>query len=196
MNETKHEVKTGDFVLPGDFLGTSEEFLVGDGVYEEGGRIYSALPGVLLVDMRERKVSVFPKTNTIPIPKNGDIVIGQVVEVKEHVVLVEVVRLKGREDRELPVLALGGIHISQAKDAYISDFSREFRPGDIIRSQVTGIKGGALQLSTTGKEFGVIKAKCSKCKVPLVSKENHLECPNCRQIETRKLAIDYRSGKP
>jgi exosome complex component CSL4 len=49
----------------------------------------------------------------------------------------------------------------------------------------------SLQLSTKGKEYGVIKSLCSKCRNPLTLKNRDLECNQCGYREKRKLASDY-----
>ncbi len=44
------------FVLPGDRLGSVEEFEKGEGVYEEGGELFASLAGWL--EVKDRTVSV------------------------------------------------------------------------------------------------------------------------------------------
>ncbi len=67
----------GDFVIPGDMIGTSEEFLPGQGTYEDNGNIYAITTGRVAYNKKERSISITPVTNTPPTPKEGDIVIGQ-----------------------------------------------------------------------------------------------------------------------
>lgn len=188
------EVKTGDFVVPGDLLGTAEEFVPGEGAYEEGGKVYSCSTGVVLLDSRKKHVSVFPRVRGPPVLKRGDIVIGVVEDVREQFANVRIAVLRGREDRELPIPSYGTIHISQTSSSYVKDLSRQFRPGDIVRAKVVNAEREPVQLTTAGEDLGVIFSRCSRCRGVLESDGKKLKCPNCGRIETRKTAADYRGG--
>jgi len=165
MQETK-----SNFVLPGDFIGTSEEFLPGSGTYEADGNVYAANVGTVQINSKERSVSILPRTDVPPIPKVGDIVIGRVSDIKGSVALVNIARIKGQEDREIATPEQGAI----------------------LRAKVIDAK--TLRLSTDGRDLGVIKAFCSKCTTALKRKGGKLECPKCKRMETRKIAEDYGSG--
>lgn len=188
------EIKTGDFVIPGDFLSTAEEFIPGEGAYEEDGEIYSSSTGVVLMDDREKKISVHQKTNKPPSPKEGDVVIGLVERVKGQMVNVSVGILRGREDRQLPSSGDSIIHISKVSDDYVEDLSKEFKPGDIVRAKVLSTNRGSMRLSTVGDGFGVLVALCSNCRTVLDKKDSKLKCSNCGNIENRKIPKDYRKG--
>lgn len=190
------EIKTGDFVVPGDFLATVEEFVPGNGAYEEEGRIYAASTGVVLVDSRTKHISVFSRTAGVPTLKRGDVVIGRVEEVREQTANVVIGALRGREDRELPSPNMGVIHISQTDAGYVKDLSREFRVGDIVRAKVLNTNREPVQLATVGEDLGVIVASCSRCRSPLGRQGNKLVCQACGSVEFRKMADDYRKGMP
>ncbi len=186
------EVKTGDFVLPGDFLATAEEFVPGEGAYEENGNIYSSTVGMVLVDIRTKKISVFPKTKTPPTLKIGDIVIGRVEEVRDQFLTVSIAALVGNENRELPPPRLALIHISKVQAGFVKDLSKLFKPGDIIKAKVLNAQPELIQLTTIGRELGVLVAFCSRCRSPLDREGNKLRCPSCGSVETRKLSVHYR----
>ncbi len=187
------EIKTGDFVVPGDFLATTEEFVPGDGVYEETGKIYSFCAGVVLVDARTKHVSVFSRILGPPTLKRGDVVIGRVEDVREQSANVFIGVLRGREDREL-FLNSGTIHISQTHTGYVKELNKQFKPGDIVRAKVLIARREPVQLTTAGEELGVIVAKCSRCRGLLERDGTKLRCPSCGNVEFRKLANDYRKG--
>ncbi len=187
MQETKSEL-----VLPGDFIGTSEEFLPGPGTYEADGSICAANVGIVQVNSKERSVSVLPRTDVPPIPNEGNIVIGRILDLKGSVALVDIACIKGQEDRAIAIPEQGAIHISNVKNAYVKDLSYEFGYQDIVRAKVIDAK--TLRLSTDGRDLGVIKAFCSKCTTALKRKGDKLECPKCKHTETRKIAEDYGSG--
>jgi exosome complex component CSL4 len=188
------EIKTGDFVLPGDFLATTEEFVPGDCAYEESGKIYSASTGVVLVDARVKKISVFARVKGPPLVKPGDIIIGQVEDVREQSVNVSIGVLRGREDREIPSPKSGSIHISQANTSYVRELGKLFRVGDVVRAKVIGTQREQAQLTTAGSDLGVLIAACSRCRSVLERDGTKLRCTNCGNVDFRKIASDYRQG--
>ncbi len=182
------------FVIPGDFIGTSEEFIAGPGTYEEKGSIFASIAGYVKINRRERVVSVLPSTNAPPLPKAGDVVVGRIVDLKNSVALVEVARIKGKEDREIPSIGPGAIHISNVKSSYVNELSKEFAINDIVKAKVIDTR--TMRLSTADKHLGVLKAYCTRCRASLKRKNNSyaLICPRCERIETRKISEDYGLG--
>jgi len=188
------EIKTSDFVIPGDFLATAEEFVPGDGAYEENGKIYSSCTGVVLVDVRTKHISVFSRTLGPPALKRDDVVVGRVEEVRDQSANVYIGVLRGREDRELPLPNTGSIHVSQVHTGYVEDMRRQFKPGDIVRARVMNARRAPVQLLTAGDDLGVIVATCSRCRALLEREDSKLRCSACGNVEFRKLASDYRQG--
>ncbi len=187
-------VENGEFVVPGTELGFSEEFIPGEGAYEEGGKVYASRTGVLVIDMKERRITVEPRTSIPPTPREGDYVLGTVVDVKPQLALVSINKIKGVE-RSLPGEARGGIHISQTRDSYVSDIGREFKVGDAVYAKIINASRAPMQLSTVDKDTGVIKSLCSMCTLPLTLEGTRLKCPNCGRMEMRRLSPDYGSGQ-
>ncbi len=195
MNERK--VKPGDIVLPGDYLGVIEEYFPGDGVKEENGELYAIRAGTVVIDGDRMEISVEPLTDTPPLPKVGDVVIGQVIEVKPQTAIVQIIRIEGREnDREVATSKLAGIHISQVDEGYVEGMLNEFRIGDMVRARVIAAEKSPIQLSTKGPDLGVIYALCTRCRTPLVRRGDKLVCPRCGHVETRKLSSMYRRVNP
>ncbi|MDF2955227.1 exosome complex RNA-binding protein Csl4 [Candidatus Alkanophaga liquidiphilum] len=180
-------METKNLVVPGDFLGTSEEFIVGDGVYDERGKIYAAVVGEVKIE--DKRISVVPRVGTPPLPRAGDIVIGRVEDVKENVVVVSIACIQGCENRSVATSERGIIHISNIKNSYVTNLQQEFAHEDIVRAKVIDAK--ALRLSTEQRNLGVIKAICGRCKSSLVRRGNVLFCETCRKVEMRKIADDY-----
>jgi len=181
-----------DIVVPGDLIGQSEEYLSGEGTYEERGKIFAAITGRVERDKKDRTVRIVPVIKTPPVLKAGDIVVGRVIDLKNAVVLVDIARIKGQENREIANADQGAIHISNVKNSYVSKLETEFDQQDIIKAKVIDEK--SLRLSTVEKNLGVIKALCSRCRTPLIRKKHKLECPRCERIETRKISEDYGKG--
>lgn len=187
-------MENGAFVVPGEVLGYSEEFMPGEGTYEEDGSICAAVTGEVHIDMRKRKIAIIPKTDVPPVLKNGDIVIARIWGLKPQVAVADVVKIKGN-DRALLGNIRGGVHISQSRNAYVSDLAKEFGVGDIIAAKVTNFARDPIQLTTADRDLGVIKAYCSTCNLPLIRVGNVLKCEECRRTEFRKLSSEYGKGE-
>ncbi|AHL21961.1 exosome complex RNA-binding protein Csl4 [Thermococcus nautili] len=190
------KVKNGDLVLPGDYLGVIEEFMPGEGVREENGELYATRAGKVRINPEKMEISVEPITDTPPLPKVGDIVLARVIEVKPQAVIVQLLQIEGREnDREIATSKLAGIHISQVKEGFVEDITKEFKIGDVVRAKVIANEKSPIQLSTKGKDLGVVYALCSRCRTPLIRRGDKLICPRCGNVETRKLSPYYRKLK-
>ncbi|AIU70166.1 RNA-binding protein [Thermococcus eurythermalis] len=190
------KVKNGDLVLPGDYLGVIEEFMPGEGVREENGELYATRAGRVRINPEKMEISVEPVTDTPPLPQVGDIVLARVIEVKPQAVIVQLLQIEGREnDREIATSKLAGIHISQVKDGFVEDITKEFKIGDVVRAKVIANEKSPIQLTTRGKDLGVVYALCSKCRTPLIRRGDKLICPRCGNVETRKLSPYYRKMK-
>jgi|Deesub1362A_J573_1020465.scaffolds.fasta_scaffold00350_15 exosome complex component CSL4 len=186
-------VESEELVLPGMEVGYAEEFIPGEGTYEEDGKIYASITGTLKIDLKERKMSVEPKTSSPAVPKKGDIIVGTIVDIKPQFAIVDILKIKG-VDRELSGSVSGSIHISKTKDSYVPDLSKEFGHGDIILARIIDTDRTPLALSTVEKELGVIKGYCSQCNMPLLKINNKLKCSNCNQIVYRKISSEYGKG--
>ncbi|AEH25578.1 exosome complex RNA-binding protein Csl4 [Pyrococcus yayanosii] len=195
MDDKKRAVKNGDFVLPGDYLGVIEEYLPGDGVIEEEGNLYATRAGMVRINPAKMEISVEPATDVPPMPKVNDVVYARVIEVKSQAILLQLIKIEGRNDREIAASKLAGIHISQVKDGFVEDMGKEFKVGDIVRARVIADEKSPIQLTTKGQDLGVVFALCSRCRTPLIRKGSQLVCPKCGNVETRKLSSLYRKVK-
>lgn len=193
--DDKKGVKDGDLVLPGDHLGVIEEYFPGEGVKEENGELYAIRAGRVRIDPGRMEIRVEPVTDTPPLPQVGDVVIAKVIEVKPQTAIVQLVKIEGRNDREIATSKLAGIHVSQVREGYVENMSNEFRVGDVVRARVIANEKSPIQLSTKGPDLGVVYALCSRCRTPLVRRGERLICPRCGHVETRKLSSLYRKLK-
>ena len=176
--------------LPGDYVGTVEEFIPKYGLFEEDGKIYAAQIGELAVDKTNHTAKLLLKTRIPRMMSRGTKVFGRVVEILSYVVLLHLEDVNNRfsfAGYGVP----GVIHISQIKDAFVRDIRGEFRIGDIVRAKITDVKPYGIMLTTRDPDLGVVKAFCSKCRSPLKRVGNRLLCQNCGNIERRKLSKDY-----
>jgi exosome complex component CSL4 len=178
-------------VLPGELLGTAEEFVPGHGTYEDGGRIYAALLGHARLDPKDRAIRV-EALNAIPEVKEGDLVFARVDEVKSAMAVCTIIAV-GSNKRTVPGAPEGTVHISKAKDGYTETLGDEFQPGDILQARVIQT-GSSVKLSTASLELGVVSARCQVCHALLAPSGKELTCPRCGNRERRKLAGVEGSG--
>ncbi|HEY3362539.1 MAG TPA: exosome complex RNA-binding protein Csl4 [Methanosarcina sp.] len=193
--ETKtpeEELEKGGFVLPGELVGTTEEFKSGEGTTVSCGDIYSTATGNVIIDRKARIVSVRPSTLTPNILKVGDIVYGKITDVRESGAMVEVAGIEGKEDREIVNVRSGDVHVSNVRDSYVKRLSDELRPFDIIRARV--VDAERMRLTTAEDSLGVVKAYCSNCRGELMLEGKKLKCPVCNMTETRKISTEYGKG--
>jgi exosome complex component CSL4 len=175
-------------VIPGDEVAEVEEYIPSEGTYEDQGKVFSALYGELELDHEEKTARVSAK-NPMTKLAIGDIIFGQVTDVRTSMAICEVIAVEGHP-REITGDTNGTIHVSKISSEYIQDVGKELRPSDIIRAKVIQVRP-SIQLTTTSPHLGVVKALCRKCRHALVRAENGLVCPNCERTDHRKLADDY-----
>ena len=182
--------KTGKRVLPGDEVAQAEEYMAGEGTYEDkDGKIYSSAVGELDVDEREKIVKIAPDNPPIVLIE-GDTVIANVTDVKPAMVICMIVSQEGKT-REVSSENLAAVHVSKISSSYVDDAADLMRPGDLMRAKVIQALP-SVQLTTSGPHLGVIRALCSSCRMPLEKKGDKLYCKRCERTETRKMSDDYR----
>jgi len=186
------KAKSGDFVLPGDILGVTEEFVSSKWTYEEEGKIKSLVVGNVSINDRNKEISIVPKTGTPPSLEVGKIVIGEVSEVRGQRASVKIDKIKN-DNRDLVTGFMGIIHISQAQKGYLSKLTEAFRIGDLVEAKVIKIFGlDNIDLTTVEDELGVLKAMCTICRHFMIKTgKNEVYCENCDRKERRKISSHY-----
>jgi exosome complex component CSL4 len=180
-----------NFVLPGDVVASAEEFVPGDCTYARGGTIYATTAGLVNIDPQKKQASVIPKANAPAKLCLGDIVVGEVIDMKESLVIISLAFKKGYEDRPIPDEE-ATLHISNVRNSYVKDLRQMFCVRDILKAKI--IDERQLRLSTGDEDLGVIKAYCNRCLTGLIKKNGKLVCPNCAATETRKMSSSYGMG--
>jgi exosome complex component CSL4 len=184
------EQKSGHIVLPGERLGVIEEFIPDSGTYVKDSVIYSKIIGHALMDLLNKRVSVYPLITSAVTPKVGTVVIGQVGNAQSDNVLVRIFRVGNKKISGV----FGGIlHISDVSDRYINSMTEVCRSGDIIRAKVISEKNQVYHLATQDKNLGVLYGFCSRCSAIMNLDRYEMRCSKCGSIEKRKTAIDYGS---
>jgi exosome complex component CSL4 len=186
MNEEKKG--SGQLVMPGERLGVIEEFTPGPGTYTEQGVVYSKIVGCALLDMLNKKVSVYPLTHTANVPRMGSIVTGQVSDVQSKRATLRILKIG---ERNLTGFFSGVLHISEASPRYVETMFDVCKTGDIMRAKVISEKNRTYQLSTADSDLGVMLAFCSACGHALTLTKQNMQCSKCGKIEMRKAVSDY-----
>jgi exosome complex component CSL4 len=180
--------KSGQVVLPGERLGVIEEFIPDSGTYVRDGVIYSKVVGRALMDLLNKRVSVYPLISGATVPKVSATVVGQVGNAQSDNVLVRIFKIG---PKKLSGVFTGILHISDVEERYVDSMNDVCKPGDIIRAKVISEKNQIYHLSTTDKNLGVVYAFCSRCGGILEQKRHEMRCVKCGHIEKRKTAVDY-----
>jgi len=188
---SRSERKSGLFVVPGDRLGVIEEFTPGPGTYVEQGTIRSKVTGRTLLDMLNKKVSVYPLIQAVSVPRIGSTVSGQVLDVKSKTAMLRILKV-GK--KSLSGFFTGVLHISDVSPSYVETMFSVCKRGDIMRAKVVSDKNRIFYLSTAEKNLGVIYAFCSQCGHVLLLREQRMRCPRCGNVENRKVTLDYGEG--
>jgi exosome complex component CSL4 len=180
----------GDFVMPGDVIGVSEQYLPTKWTYEEEGYIKAAIIGN--VSINQHKIAIVPKTTTPLILEIGDTVIGQITDVRGQRAMVNI-QTSIDSSRELALPYSGAIHISQVNKGYLERLTDAFRIGDIIKGKVVKVTNDSIDLNTESSEHGVIKAMCTQCRHFMIptKTEDTLYCEKCNRKEKRKISSNY-----
>jgi exosome complex component CSL4 len=182
------EQRSGHLVLPGERLGVIEEFIPDSGTYVKDGVIYSKIVGRALMDLLNKRVSVYPIINGAVVPKVSAIVLGQVGNAQSDNVLVRIFRVG---PKKISGVFTGILHISDVAERYVNSMNDVCKPGDIIRAKVISEKNRIYHLSTNDNGLGVVYGFCSRCANLLEPKRHEMVCPKCGNVEERKLAPDY-----
>ncbi|HLN89310.1 MAG TPA: exosome complex RNA-binding protein Csl4 [Candidatus Binatia bacterium] len=188
MSLKSPEQKSGHLVLPGERLGVIEEFIPDSGTYVKDGVIFSKIVGRSLLDLQNRRVSVYPVAEGAVVPKVGTAVIGQIGNAQSDNVLVRIFRI-GK--KKLTGNFGGILHVSDVSDRYVDQMSDVVKSGDIVRAKVISDKNQIFHLSTNDKGLGILYAFCSRCGTLLGQEGYDLKCPKCGNVERRKIAPDY-----
>lgn len=185
---------TSELVLPGDEIAAAEEYIPGDGTFEEDGTVFAAWLGELELDSREFVARVRPRTTTPCVLREGDMVLGRVRSIRKSFISVDVVRRVDQPDREIAGDTRGTLHISKISKDYIEDIDDALHIGDLIRAKVIEVEP-AIQLTTKYHEYGIVKSWCPRCRTEMEAKGKGLVCPECDWKARGKVASDYGSGR-
>jgi exosome complex component RRP4 len=148
-------VEKRQLVVPGEMLAEGD-YLAGDNTYEENGKIYSQKLG--LVEIKGKKVSVVALRGPY-IPKVGDLVIGQIVDVtlggwlvdinSPYTAILSTAEATGRAFNPKMVALTKILTVGDILIAKVTSFDRTRDPALTIRGQGLGKVGGGVIINLT-----------------------------------------------
>ncbi|VVB66499.1 Exosome complex component Csl4 [Candidatus Gugararchaeum adminiculabundum] len=148
-------------VLPGELLGTEEEYLVGSGTFaDKHGVIYATLQGMLHI-AADKTLSVTPKKTTPQLLTVGMTVVGMVELISDPIALVRIGPMHEGHLRHVSNMNYCVLHVSQIKKGYLKQIREVLRIGDVIKAKVSKVTPEETYLSTADPGFGVLKKRGS-----------------------------------
>ncbi|MBU0898719.1 MAG: exosome complex protein Rrp4 [Nanoarchaeota archaeon] len=135
-SQTKMLKNDKDFVVPGDEIVKSMEYLPGRNCFREGDSLISKRLG--LVNINNRVISVIPLSG-VYLPKVGDMVIGEVKDVQSNGWIINM------HAPYMAFLPLSGI--KEFVDTSKTSLSKIFGVGDFLYAKISGASGDSLQVS-------------------------------------------------
>jgi len=167
--------------VPGEEITTEEEFMPGRNAFADKGIVRATAMGIAEFDDENKEVKI--KGNAIKATREGDIVAGKVILVKETSVVVDLVSAeKGRKitrkNAQIP--------IRNASTEFTNNLHDLFKIGDIVRAKIVMQSPLAIDLATNEKGLGVTKAYCSNCRSAMNYSGGKLMCLLCGNVEGRR----------
>lgn len=178
-------------VFPGQFLTVEEEYLPGHNTFEQNGKIYASSIGKVNFDDVHKEVHVHSADEKLKLIEVGNIVLGQVILVKESFVVLNLLEAhKGSEKRKV-LDPNATLFVSRVSQAYVRSLSDFFKVGDLVKAKVVEITPYTIELASNEVQLGVVKAFCGQCRQPMILFGEKLKCKECGSVEDRKISNDY-----
>ena len=188
MNTKQDDEIQEKYVIPGDKIATTEEYLAGKNTTESGGDILSAVYGTVYFDEANLTVSVINSKKKIS-AKVGDVVYGQVTKIDRGNAVLNVSAIYQTDKGLVPFNKEAMLRLPRPNGRGDDQMSG-LAIGDLVRGKISRT-GRSLEVSMFGKHFGVLKTLCHRCRNPMLLKDGELYCDNCERTESRKIADDY-----
>jgi exosome complex component CSL4 len=194
-----------EIVVPGEKLGTEEEFAAGENTYVKNGVLFSTVTGVK--SAKEGTLSVRSVAREVRTIGKGMTVLGSVVGDMKSVIFVKIDNIN-TDNREYVAIKDGKIVIPrdhghfqrhggfEGRREQRAPEPKPERPcgiGDIIIANVQYNDKDSYALSMNSRESGVVYALCEECsnEMNFDSGRNVLRCRACGHVEARKISVLY-----
>ena len=174
---------------PGDKLASAMEYMPGKGVYEDNGELFAGVCGIVKEDNEKMKISITPSVSVPLEISENDTIFGRIQSVRDSMVSVEILKVKGNK-RSIGNYTVGTLHIAKMSSDYVSDIKEVYQINDLIQATVLKCKP-AIELSTVGKEDGVVFARCGTTHDILKLVDGELWSEELRERIPRKISSLY-----
>jgi exosome complex component CSL4 len=178
-------------VVPGDFIGTEEEYLAGEGTFADSEKVFATVTGEISDADRTLRVARKRQLRSLGV---GAVIIGRVENIVEPIALVSIISGNTDASRFGETSDYSVLHASMIRRGYVKNVRDEYKIGDIIRAKIADLRNGEFRLTTDADELGAIKAFCAKCRHPMKFESAILKCESCEAKDNRKIAKDYRKA--
>ncbi|XP_065068354.1 exosome complex component CSL4-like isoform X2 [Rhopilema esculentum] len=186
---------TESFAVPGERLGSLEDYEPGQGTYKRGGFIYSKLVGrkrtSTLQDTSNKRIKISItrlEESSQFVPEIGSPAICKIVNTTPRFCKAAILSVNGVVLKDV---FRGMIRREDVRATEIDkvEMCKSFRPGDIVLAKVLSLGDAQSYLLTTAEnELGVIHAK-SEAGLPMLPRSwCEMYCPKTKIIENRKVA--------
>ncbi len=185
------------FTLPGEYIGTPEEYDSGFGTYKdtEKAEIRSSNTGELKLDKEKHLAEIRAQTKIPKMQSPVTIILGKVIKTRDQVIEIKPAPFESQKFKFVPNEKSAILHVSNIKDDYIEDITTQYKIGDIVRAKITGIDETTVELTTDQGNLGAVKAYCPKCRQPMKKiGRDKVKCRECGEVTSRKTAKDYGQG--
>ena len=177
-----------EVVTPGDAISVIEEYFPGKNTYILDGEIIAKLVGQVMANYEKRTISI-KEASKVKMPLKGEKVYAIVTKIRDVSISLDVFYIETRSVLLYPPLS-GSIHKMNISSEYFKSAYEAYGYGDIIKARVL-ISRIPLILSTKGREYGVILARCPSCMRYLRKRGFSLYCPKCKKTIRRKVSSHY-----
>lgn len=189
MADSKQQNK--ELLTPGELVGSSLEYLPGNGTYSKDDDVLSSNTGTPVLDAKNHLARLNIKTRVAKLQGVGTVTLGKIAELTENSALVDLLPTEENGVELVPNGITAVLRVSDVTNSYVESMRAEFRTGDIIKTRIVNVSKHTVALSTDGKALGVVKAACGRCRTTLEINDAKLRCPACGFSEIRKLSSDY-----
>lgn len=174
---------------PGDKLASAMEYMPGKGVYEDNGELIAGVCGTLKEDNENMRISIIPSVSVPLEIKENDKVFGKIQSVRDSMVSVEIIKVKGNE-RSIGNYTVGTLHIAKMSSEYVSNINEIYQINDLIQATVIKSKP-AIELATSNEKDGVVFARCGITHDILKLVDGELWSEELRKRIPRKISSLY-----
>ncbi|KAA6402864.1 MAG: putative exosome complex component CSL4 [Streblomastix strix] len=132
----------GNFVIPGQKIGQSNDYLGLGGTYTKDGQIFSSLSGLLEIKHNETglpQLTVVRKGGNIMVPSIGAVVLCRAVKITKYYAQCLILSINEILCEHEPFPALIRKQDVRMIDIDKIEIQNSFRPGDLIRAKVISL---------------------------------------------------------